>query len=147
MTDNSQYRAELALIFSLPIVTEAYDNSRLAGLQRKLQRQIFPIMDNLGNSDTPAKVHREKAVATKLIHAWHKEVCWEGKEQLVTTIVSLLALMVEQSTCKYDPKILNTLNSILNHIEKGETLNSDLCDEGLRAAIIWNNIIKQEISI
>lgn len=41
--------AELSLIYGVPIVTQARENSRLAGLQRKLQKLIMPDLMTLPN--------------------------------------------------------------------------------------------------
>ena len=44
--------AELSLIYGVPIVTQARENSRLAGLQRKLQKLIMPDLMTLPNMGT-----------------------------------------------------------------------------------------------
>jgi len=127
-----QKRAELALIYAIPILSDAEDNSRLANLQRKLQKAVIPCMEKItGFSDSELERMLAKIIS------WGEETGWLNNAKHTGTLVSFCVEMIETSPFTYPDKITNILEDIIFHMENGNELKSEYCQEGSLAADKW----------
>lgn len=108
--------AELALIFGIPIITGAKEASRLAGLQRKLQKLVLPDLGQI-----PGVTNKDIVFIDNQVEAWFKKVGWWRNPQQVSTLISFAMDVIEESPFKYNPRIIKTLEDIAVHLDnKGE---------------------------
>ncbi len=127
--------AELSLIFAMPIFTGANDNSRLAGLQKKMQKLVQPDLASLTNV-TASEVH----AIDNLIEAWFKDIGWWKNSKSIGALVSFCLDMIEGSPIKYNHKIMANLNLLADHLEKGEELEYPSLKEASAIANYWQVI-------
>lgn len=127
--------AELSLIYSVPIVTQARENSRLAGLQRKLQKLIMPDLMTLPNMGT-----EEAAYVDEHIEGWLKKIGWWGNAAHLGSLVSFCLDMLENSPFTYNPEIMKTLLLLAKHLEAGKKLSYEAIQEGTIIADSWQKI-------
>jgi len=133
--NNKRNCAELTLLFGVPIFTNATDNSRLSGLQRKLQEVILPdlaIIERLTQIDI-------RAIDT-LIKEWLKDIGWWKNPAHIGALISFCLDMVEGSPIVYNPKITETLNLIAEHLENGKELSYPSLKEATAIANYWKAI-------
>ena len=127
--------AELSLIYMVPEFCNAKENSRLAGLQRKLQTVVLPNLTLLGNF-TDTELHE----ITNKIALWGKETGWMDNKKHVATLVSFCLDMLENSPVQYDKKIEQTLIDLADHLENGKELYPLSCVSGQLAAEKWEKL-------
>jgi len=130
-------KAELVLLYAIPILSDAEENSRLAGLQRRLQKEVLPHLkklDRFSNQD----MHE----INKNVFAWSRSTGWLESERRTGTVVSFCLDMIENSPIKYDDKIHKTLNDLAEHLEKGKLLYPLSCAAGKIAMEKWEQIYK-----
>ena len=127
--------AELSLIYGVPIVTQARENSRLAGLQRKLQKLIMPDLMTLPNMGT-----EEAAYVDEHIEGWLKKIGWWGNAAHLGSLVSFCLDMLENSPFTYNPEIMKTLLLLAKHLEAGKKLSYEAIQAGTVIADSWQKI-------
>lgn len=127
--------AELSLIYGVPIVTQAKENSRLAGLQRKLQKLIMPDLMTL-----PTMGEKEAAYIDEHVEGWLKEIGWWANPQHVGSLISFCLDMIENSPFNYNPRIEETLQKIAEHLENGKELDDHSIQAGCEIADKWQKI-------
>ena len=110
-----QKLAELSLIYGIPIIMQAKENSRLAGLQRKLQKQVMPDLMTL-----PTMGDEQAVFIDDRIEAWLKKIGWWYNETHISTLVSFCMDIIEESPFKYNPQIMDTLIKIAEHLDNGK---------------------------
>lgn len=115
LNTNKRKLAELTLIFGVPILMDAQENSRLAGLQRKLQKLVMPDLLAL-----PGIGNEEILFVDSKMEAWFKQVGWWKNPTKVSTLISFCMDMLEESPYKYNPKIMDTLDDIAVHLDKNQ---------------------------
>ena len=127
--------AELSLVYGVPIVTQAKENSRLAGLQRKLQKLVMPDLMAL-----PHFEDKEVAYVDEQVESWLKEVGWWNTPKHVGSLISFCLDMIENSPFKYNPRIEETLQKIAEHLENGQELDDQTIQAGAEIADKWQKI-------
>ena len=127
--------SELSLIYGVPIITQARENSRLAGLQRKLQKLIMPDLMTLPNMGT-----EEAAYVDEHIEGWLKKIGWWGNAAHLGSLISFCLDMLEKSPFTYNPRILETLLQIAEHLENGKELSYENIQAGTVIADSWQKI-------
>lgn len=127
--------AELSLIYGVPIVTQAKENSRLDGLQRKLQKLIMPDLMTIPNIG-----EKEAAYIDVHVEAWLKEIGWWGNPQHIGSLISFCLDMLENSPFTYNPRIEETLQKIAEHLEDGQKLSYPSIKAGTEIADKWQKI-------
>lgn len=127
--------AELSLIYGVPIVTQAKENSRLAGLQRKLQKLVMPDLMTIPNIG-----EKEAAYVDEHVEDWLKKIGWWAEPKHVSSLISFCLDMVENSPFKYNPRIEKTLQKIAEHLEIGKELDYQSIQAGTEIADKWQEI-------
>lgn len=112
---NKRKLVELTLIFGVPILMNAKENSRLAGLQRKLQKLVMPDLLTL-----PGVGDEEVTFVDNKMEVWFKQIGWWKNPTKVSTLISFCMDMLEESPYKYNPKIIETLDDIAVHLDKNQ---------------------------
>ena len=124
--------AELSLIFAVPVLSDAHDKSRLAGLQRTLQKLAGKELGNI------RRISDEECEAIiKHITEWGKITGWLNNKKHTGTLLSFIAGMIENSKFQYNPRILDTINAIISHLEAGGNFKIQSCWSGSLAADKW----------
>lgn len=127
--------AELALIYGIPIIMQAKENSRLDGLQRKLQKLVIPDLMTL------SKVDKKEAVfIDEHIENWLKSIGWWKNPTHIGALISFCLDMLENSPFQYNPKIIETLVSIAEHLERGNELHQQNVIAGREISESWQKI-------
>jgi hypothetical protein len=127
--------AELSLIYGVPIVTNAKENSRLAGLQRKLQKIIIPDLMSL-----PTVSEKDVKYIDDHIEAWLKEVGWWHNPTKVGLLISFCMDVIEESTIEYNPTILDTLQKIGEHLFDGNNFDYFTMAERNQLLTTWEKV-------
>lgn len=129
--------AELALIYGVPIVTRAKENSRLAGLQRKLQRLVMPDLLTL-----PGIGEKEAAFIDTRVEAWLKKVGWWQNPTKVSTLISFCLDIIAESPVRYNEMIERTLEKIAEHLENGGQFDYPTMTERDELIETWQQVYK-----
>lgn len=128
---------ELSLIYGIPIITQAKENSRLAGLQRKLQKLVMPDLLTISDLD-----EEEATIVDTHIEDWLKKIGWWKNQTHVGSLISFCLDMIEHSPFRYNPMIEKTLCKIAEHLENGKELHQQSMIEGKNIAESWQKIYK-----
>ena len=137
MDDLLRKKAELILVYSVPLLSNARENSRLAGLQRHLQKEVIKPMKNIVGF-----TNKEFNEIIQKVLAWGKDTGWLEDAKHTGTLVAFCSDIVENSPFTYPPGILKTLREIALHLEDhGELLDSS-CPDGAVAAEKWEKLFK-----
>ena len=110
-----KHYAELTLIWSTPILLKGkLKPGRLRGLFQKLQYE------------TAKDLHRIVGVTSSmqfetanLLEKFMYSTGWYNKSKHIMTFLSFLLSMIENSESKFNPKITETLNNIVEYFEAG----------------------------
>ena len=109
---NKQKLAELSLLYGIPILMNATENSRLAGLQRKVQKVAIAELRKL-----PKFGKEEIAFIDNNIETYFKRVGWWKNPTYIDTLISFCMDVLDESPYKYNPKIKSILNDIAVHLD------------------------------
>lgn len=140
MTDLLQKKAELTLIYSVPILSDAEENSRLAGLQRKLQKAVIPYMRNIvGFTD-----YDLEPMVNNILR-WGRDTGWLNDKRHTSALISFCMDMIERSPFDYPEKIINILSDIADHLEQNNELDVADCMDGGTAAEKWEQLYIKEM--
>jgi len=142
MDDILRHTAELTLIYAVPLVTGASENSRLSGLQRKLQKIV---VDSLAKLPTLEREDELKVI--DFMEAWGKDTGWLNSQKHLGTLVSFCVAMMEQSEFTYNPKIYTTLTEIIDHLIKGKQFYPLSINAGEIAALKWLKLFPLEAEL
>jgi hypothetical protein len=127
--------AELTLIYAVPIISDAHEKSRLAGLQRELQKLAGDCLGNISGM-----THFERLVISDHIAEWGKITGWLNNKKTIGTLLSFVAELIEKSQFKYNPKIMKTVNELISHLEAGKEFKITSCWAGSLAAEKWEGM-------
>jgi hypothetical protein len=127
--------AELTLIFAVPIISDAHEKSRLAGLQRKLQDLSAKELGKLHQM-----THTERLDIIEHIEDWGNQTGWLNNKKSIGTLLSFIAELIEKSQFEYNPKILQTVNELIAHLENGKEFKIQSCWAGSLAAERWEGM-------
>lgn len=109
--------AELSLIFGVPIFTGANDNSRLTGLQKRLQKVVLPDLAPMEAYMDPE--NPEVHLVNHRLETWLKRIGWWHRPQHVTDLISFCMDVIDHSPFTYNPRIMETLDAIAQHLDSG----------------------------
>ena len=129
--------AELTLIYAVPIISDAHEKSRLAGLQRELQKLADDALGNISGM-----THTERLIIADHIAEWGNQTGWLNNKKTIGTLLSFVAEMIEKSQFKYDQKIMKTVNKLISHLENGNEFKVQSCWAGSLAAERWEGLFE-----
>jgi len=130
-----RHTSELALIYAVPILSQAHEKSRLSGLQRTLQRiagKELCKLPHLTDDDCKAIIEH--------ITEWGKLTGWLDSAKHTGTLLSFIAGIIESSKFKYSPRLLETINELIAHLEAGKDFKITSCWSGNLAAERWEQM-------
>ena len=122
---------ELTLIYSVPELTEAKSNSRLAGLERKLQKEAGK---HLAKMPKPDEIESQKML--DLLVTWGEVTGWKDKKH-IGSLVSFCAEMMEKSVCNYSSKLYEIITDIVDHLNNRNDFYIASIPAGALAAKRW----------
>lgn len=128
-------KAELTLIYVIPVLSVVEENSKLGGLQRKLQKILLPHIRKITNTS-----EKDTLEIIEKIHIWGKNSGWLDNPKHVGSLTSFCLQMIEVSPITYDPKILDILIDISDHLENNKTLYQASFVAGDNAAKHWQEL-------
>ena len=135
-----RHTAELSLIYAVPILSQAHEKSRLSGLQRTLQRIAAKELGKL-----PHLTDEDCKSIIKHITEWGNQTGWLNNKKAIGTLLSFIAELIEKSQFKYNPKILETVNELISHLESGNDFRIQSCWAGSLAAERWEAMFNDAI--
>ena len=124
--------AELAMMFAIPVITNAVGNSRLDNLQRQLQREALNRLRSARRTD-----HDTLVSAIDKLREWGDNSGWIGNSQEHTTLISFCLVLIDESPIDYGPKITKILNDISDHLDNVGKLMTKAMLGGQEAAENW----------
>lgn len=127
--------AELSLIYGIPIITNAKENSKLAGLQRKLQKLVMPDLLCL-----PEVNDEDVEFIDNQIENWFKKIGWWKNPQHVSTLISFAMDVIEESSFRYNPRIIETLETIAEHLDNKKEFIRHTMDERDALLDSWSTV-------
>jgi len=133
-----RHTAELSLIYAVPILSQAHEKSRLSGLQRTLQRIAWKEL-----SKPPELTDDERDAIIEHITEWGKTTGWLDNKKHIGTMLSFIAGMIENSKFKYNPRILETVNELIAHLEAGNNFRITSCWSGKLASEKWERMFDE----
>lgn len=129
---------ELALVRAVPdLVIGDMKPSRLKGLYGRLQREVDRDLARL-----PRPSQSEIRQIACRVNEFGKATGWLGQQRHVSTLLSFCAEMNENSRFDHNPRILETINDIIAHLESGKDLPAASCWAGSVAAEKWKEVVK-----
>ena len=132
ISNTLRHTAELALIYAVPMLSNANEKSRLSGLQRTLQRIAWKEL-----SKPPELTDDERDAIVEHITEWGKMTGWLDNKKHIGTMLSFIAGIIEGSQFKYNPRLLETINELIAHLEAGKDFKITSCWSGSLAADRW----------
>ena len=124
--------AELALMFAVPILTNAVGNSRLDGLQRRLQKVTEKKLRYLRSMNESVL----QVVADKL-KEWGDNSGWVGNPKEHTALISFCLVIIDESPINHGSEITKILNLISDHLDDADKLMTKAMVGGQEAAENW----------
>lgn len=133
---------ELALIRSLP----EFINDKIKGgrLKNKCSELINAVDMDLRK--TPYVTHAEMEKARGLMDRWAKETGWYEKQKHITTLVSFLLAMIEDSPFTFNDQIVKSLNEIFDYFERNKDVKTICMFAGGLANQKWRAISEQKLN-
>ena len=129
---------ELALVRAIPDQhMDKMRNSRLKGLYKKLLREVDRDISML-----PRPSDADMRKIGRRIERFGMDTGWLGETRHTGTLLSFCADMVERSTFKHNPRILETINLIIEHFENVGDLKTACCWAGSIAADKWSGTLE-----
>ena len=129
---------ELAYVRSIyDLLNSTIKPGRLKNLYTKLQAAVDHDLRRLppiGDSDM--LLLREK------VRAFGKATGWDRKTRHVVTLLSFCIDLVERSKFPHNPKILETMNLIVEYYERQGRVKFICCKAGAMASEKWNRIVE-----
>ncbi|NCC53852.1 MAG: hypothetical protein EOM20_21970 [Spartobacteria bacterium] len=128
---------ELALVRAIPDLTIGeLKPSRLKGLYERLQREVDQDLARLPRP-SQSEIYR---IADR-VNEFGRATGWLGQQRHVSTLLSFCAEMIENSRFNHNPKILETINDIIAHLESGKDLPAATFWAGSLAAEKWRELM------
>jgi len=124
--------AELAMMFAVPVITNAVGNSRLDGLQRKLQTEVIARLRSARRMDNNTLVS-----AIDKLREWGDNSGWMGNSKEHTALISFCLVIIDESPIEHGPKIAQILNDISDHLDNAGKLMTKAMLGGREAAENW----------
>lgn len=128
---------ELALVRAVPDLTlGTLKPSRLRNLYARLQREVDKDLAKI-----PRVSQHEIRGIGRRIEKFGRATGWLGEQRHVGTLLSFCAEMLENSTFSHNPRILETINFIIEHLENKGDLKTACCWAGSVAAERWREVM------
>jgi len=133
-----KHYAELSLIFGLPIFLKSkkLHNGRFKNLCARLQKETKKDLNKI----MFPKVQISKM--TDKLEEFMKAAGWYKSEKHIMTYLSFCLAMIENSEFEYNFKIIDTLNDIVEYLERGGYMPAPCMWAGDVAAKKWEKIFK-----
>jgi len=129
---------ELALCRAVPDLTlGTIKPSRLLNLYTRLQKEVDRDLARLPRPSWTDIRHIERRIME-----FGKTTGWLNKQRHVGTLLSFCAEMLENSRYAHNPRILETINDIIEHLENGGDLKTICCWAGSVACEKWMEVTK-----
>ena len=128
-----RHTAELALIYSIPEICAP--TGRLKSLLQSAQKIAARELGNL-----PRLTDEDLHAILDRIYAWGKQTGWLGNDKHVSTLISFVLSMIDQSPYTYPARLIDKLNEISAYLEKGGNYKYPSCWAGSLAAERWENV-------
>jgi hypothetical protein len=142
MHSTTRLTTELALIRAVPDLTLGeLKPSRTAGLVTNLQKAVDKDLRYL-----PRINDTQIADIESIIKSFLLDIGWLDQKRHTGTYLSFCAAMIENSEFKYFPRILESINDLIDHFEKGNDFHVQSCWAGSIAAEKWETIFKEKNS-
>jgi len=128
---------ELALVRAIPgMIKGELKPSRMLGLYKRLIKVVDKELARL-----PRPTDAEIVKIGKRIERFGEETGWLNNEKHIGTLLSFCADMLERSDYNHNPRILETINDVIEHLENGGDLKQICCWAGSVAADKWESIV------
>ena len=129
---------ELALVRAIPDLTIGKPKpSRMKGLYARLQKEVDRDLSRLF---PPTRAHILEAAFR--INAFALATGWLNQQRHVGTLLSFCADLLEKSESDHNPKILETIALIVDHLEAGGDLPGACCWAGSVAMEKWREVTR-----
>jgi hypothetical protein len=136
MTHKHERLTELALIRAIPgMIKGNLKPSRTKNLYERLIKEVDKDLASL-----PRPTDSEIFEIGKRIEKFGQITGWLNNEKHIGTLLSFCADMLERSNYKHNPKILNILNELIEHLENAGDLKTVCCWAGGIAADKWKRL-------
>jgi len=112
--DKIQKVAELCFIKALP---KFIINDLKPGREKNLVDRLEKAVD-ISLAKSPQLTWGEMREARNRMAVWGKETGWYDKEKHITTLISFLLAMIEESQFTFDPKIIECLNNLFEYVDR-----------------------------
>ena len=141
MTPQNKKMMELALTISIPDFTTCRErNGRIEGLYKKLISVTTKELERL-----PKASRLDVIRIDSLLDEFNKASKWEGKSRHACTLASFCLDIIEKSTSRHNPKIIEILNGIVDYYERKGKVPAPAFWSGSVAADKWNRIIMEAV--
>jgi len=138
MNKTNKKMTELAMIISIPEFTkDQVKPGRLKNLYNRLTKTATKELEAI-----PRATIRELDIIESLVGKFGKETGWEGKPKHIITLVSFCLDLIERSEFKYNPRITETLNDIVEYFERSGKAPAPSFWAGSVAANKWKSIME-----
>jgi hypothetical protein len=130
---------ELALVRAVP--DQHIEHMRPCRLRGLYERLIKAVDRDLARMPRPTDADIIKI--GRRIERFGMDTGWLNETRHTGTLMSFCADMIERSTFDHNPRILETINEIILHMENGGDLKTSCCWAGSVAADKWMDIKKE----
>lgn len=138
MNPSNKKMMELCTVISIPQFTNGkVSNGRLKGLYNKLEKVITKELEILPKMSTLNRIRVDA-----LLEEFFKATGWQGKPRHIATLASFCLEMLENSEFKYNPKIDDILNDIVDYFDRKKKVSGLSFVAGRIAAEKWNYIME-----
>ena len=128
--------AELALIRSIPDCCSNIRPGKERGLYDRLQKAVDKDLSKY-------KIYsKDLDLIEPKIEAFGKLSGWQGQEKHPVTMLGFCLVLIEKSDRKFNNKIIETINKIVAHYERGNMLKSASCWAAILAAEKWEALFE-----
>jgi len=130
---------ELALVRAVP--DQHIEHMRPCRLRGLYERLIKAVDRDLARMPRPTDADIIKI--GRRIERFGMDTGWLDQERHTGTLMSFCCDMIERSTFNHNPRILETINEIIQHMEAKGDLKTACCWAGRVAADKWMDIKKE----
>ncbi len=142
MNPSTRRISELALIRSIPDLTLGeLPPCRLKGLYVRLQKWVDKDLHQL-----PRVSDADLEAIELVMDRFGEDTGWFKQQKHVGTLLSFCAAMIENSEFKFHPRIMETINDIIDHLESGNDLHFQSFWGGEIAAEKWEKLFEEVVT-
>lgn len=138
MNPSNKKMMELCTVISIPQFTKCkVSNGRLKGLYDKLENVITKELEALPKMTTLNRIRVDA-----LLEEFFKSTGWQGKPRHIATLASFCLEMLENSEFKYNQRITDVLNDIVDYFDRAGKAPAITYWAGGVAARKWSDIME-----